>query len=324
MECLTDIIGVTQDTTCLVGASTTSKSGLYIDDNSAGRIPVRQGFWDNITEVNRLVPNAVKDALNQLRMATEKRLTRARTSILSTIGFKDNFTGTLDSAGAGHRYMVLRPKGTRGGIINFNGVVVKLQSGNFAGSIKIIKNGVTIYDSADEDNDDLPKGVTFDEPIYITYQVASDSTSNKPLNFKHTGCCGSVVTYEGYSYVGSGEVSDLGLLTWNNNDYAQGIELKVTFDCDPFIFLCNFDFDNNPFGLVFTKLVQQIARRNLLMYMLTSDNLTPYILAREEQLLLIKEYLDKDISDMLSFAPEAYDYSDCYRCDGMHRGEILI
>lgn len=323
LDCLTNIIGVTEDATCLPGASTASKSGLFLNDNSAGRLPVKQVFWSNIAEVNKVVPNAVKDAINALRITTEKRLQRTRVPILSTIGNKGTYTNALTSSGAGYRYMVIKPKSTMGPIININQVNIYLWGGVYTGDYMIYKGEEKIFDTADSDT--LPlTGVVFDENVYIIYQVASDTTNNKPRDMKHTGCCGYVPTYDGYSYVGSGEVTDLANLDWSNSDYSQGIEAKVTFDCDGFQFLCDFDFVNNAFGIVFAKLVQQIGRRNMLLYALANDQMTAYMLSREEELMVIKEYLDKDIDDMLKFLPENYDYSDCFRCNGMAKGEIII
>lgn len=319
MECLVNIVGVSASANaCIPAASTTSKSGLFLDDPSAGFFPVKEAFWANLGDVTRIVPTGVKDALNMVRIATEKRLRRTAHAVTTTIGFKDNYTSQIDVASDGVRFLVLKPKGVRGGMIRINSIAAYLVGGAYAGEFTVYKGSTEITGFT------LPYIGLFDEPYYITYQVASDTTNNKPKNFKHTGCCGSTPTYTGYAWVGSGEVDDAANLQWVNSDYTMGIEVKAAFDCDGFQFMCDYDYVNTRFGVAFAKLVQQVCRRNMIMYALASDNITPYILAREEQILAVKEYLDKDIEELVNYEPEVYDHSDCYQCNGMYRGEILV
>ena len=98
----------------------------------------------------------------------------------------------------------------------------------------------------------------------------------------------------------------------------------VIFDCDGFQFMQNLDYTKSPFGIVFAKLVQQIARKNIGYWIMTNENISAYSNAKDEELRSILEYLSGDIQTMISYLPENYDHSDCYRCNGVYKDEILI
>ena len=316
MECLNEIIGLIEDPNECLSLSTESLSGLWIEDTTAGRIPVNQAFYNNELSIEKIIPDAVREAVNQLRIVTAKRLAKNYREHFSTIGFKSDWTNYL-SANSGYFYLVLKPKNIRGAIITFTEIKIYLESGLHTGNVTIMKNGVNLYQGLPGD---LVKFTTaFDDEIYIYYQ-----TDSRPKNFQHVGCCNKTPTYSGYAHVGSGVVSSLDDLDYTVDSYSQGIELKVNFDCDGFQFLCNLDYVNSVFGIVFAKLVQQIARKNIAYYILTNDKVTSYSMVNKEELRQIMDYLILDIETMLKYLPENYDHSDCYRCTGVYKNEILI
>jgi hypothetical protein len=116
-------------------------------------------------------------------------------------------------------------------------------------------------------------------------------------------------------------VADLEFLSSN---YCQGIEIKGVLDCDGFKFIDELNYQTNVFGIVYAKLVQQIARYNIGYWIMTNNKVTPYAMVKEEELTTVMEYLKQDIDTMLKFLPENYDHSDCYVCSGMYKSEILI
>jgi hypothetical protein len=316
-----NIVGISKNPTICVPNESESKSGLYLDDTSKGRIPLKQAFWCDMDDLDRVIPEATEQVIKDLRVVIHKRLVKRFMNQKSFIGFKDDFTGGLQSVG-NIKYICLMQKQIRGSVITLRDIKIYTEGGQIDKSLlKIYKGGTLLTDVT------YPKFIQFDEPIFIAYDSAS-----RPLNFKHTGCCGKEVTYQSYAYVGSGSfnadfddnVEMASGLKWYNNDYSQGIYLDVEFDCDPLIDLCNTDFVRSPFGIVFAKLVQQTARLNIISYMLTNDKVTAYIDAKSEDLEIVTEYLNEDIKTMLNYLPENYSMSDCYTCNGIYKNEILI
>lgn len=325
LDCLNDIIGLTKaDEACLSLTAGVSKSDLWIDDTSAGNLPLKQAFWGDYGKLDRLIPDAVKEAVKQLRIETDKRLTKKFMQFFSTIGFKDTYTGNYSESASGFRYMRLKPKNIIGGLVTIKGFDIFLKNGKYAGNVKIIQNEVEKFD--DVIGVFEPITLNFkDGDIYIVYPAEA---LNPPRNFVHTGCCGKTPTYSGYVSVDSGISTAENLLTnilnFQSTNECQGIELKANFDCDGFQFLCDLDFERSTFGIVFAKLVQQIARLNIGYYILSSDKVTAYSMVKDEEIRAIIEYLTGDIEKMVKYLPENYDHSDCYRCTGVYRGEIII
>lgn len=314
------IVGISKNPSICLPNESISKSGLYLDDTSKGRIPLNQAFWCELTELDRVIPEATDQVIKDLRISIHKRLVQRFTNQKSYIGFKDDFTGSLSAQNT--RFLVLNPKNVRGGTVTIKDIKIFTEGGMIDIDDVMIYKGSTLLTDVE-----YPKHIQFNEPIYIVYQSTS-----LPLNIKHTGCCGKVITYQGYSYVGSGSFNATidnqaeikSGLKWYNNDYTQGIYLDVDFDCDPLIDLCNIDFQRSPFGIVFAKLVQQTARLNIISYMLTNDKVSAYVDAKAEDLEVITAYLNEDIKTMLNYLPENYNMSDCYTCNGIYKHEILI
>jgi hypothetical protein len=308
MECLNKIIGITkQQGDCVpYDWNYESLSGLYLDDTTKGRIPVTQGFWTE-TQIENLIPDATHEAITRLLVSFEKRLVRKHGQFQTKIGFKDDWTGPLPEAN--YYYLALKPKGIKGAMMTINGVKIYTVNGLHTGDIYM--NGVVA---------DFSKPITLklDDTIYIAYQGAA------PKDFKHTACCNKIVGYKSYLWVGSGTAENLNDIKFLDNDYAQGIELDVIFDCDPLEFLCNVDFKKHTFGVVFAKLVQQIARHNIAYWILSDDKISPYSMVKEDEINVIMAYLSQDIETMLNYLPENLNMSDCYVCNGVYSHDFLI
>ena len=316
-----NIIGISKNPTICVPNLSVSKSGLYLDDTSKGRIPLKQAFWNDNDTINRVIPEATEQAIKDLRVKISQRLVKRFMNQNSQIGWKDDFTGPLATVG-NTRFLCIMPKNVRGGIITLKSIKVFTEAG------QVNVSDIRIYkDQTLQTGVEFPLYLQFDEPIYIVYQSTS-----LPLNFMHTACCGKYISYNNYAYIGSGAFNATvnnnseiqSGLKWLNNDYTHGIYVDCDFDCDALIDLCKVDFEKSPFGIVFAKLVQQTARLNIISYMLTNDKVTAYIDAKNEDLEVITEYLNKDIETMLNYLPEAYNMSDCYSCNGIYKNEILI
>ena len=301
-----------------------SKSGLWVDDTSPGNLPLKQAFWGDYDKLDRLIPDAIKEAVKQVRIESDNRLTKRYHQFFSIIGFKDTFTGTYNATSSGFRYIRLKPKAINGGLVTIKGVEIWLQNGKYSGAIKIIQNEIEVYSGPVSALDPLTLNFV-DGDIFISYPV---EVGNPPRNFTHSACCGRTPTYTGYINVSSGILASESLavssLNFQSVNECQGIEVKANFDCDGFQFLCELDFERSTFGIVFAKLVQQITRLAIGYYILSSDKVTAYSMVKDEEIRTIIEYLIGDINKMVKYLPENYDHSDCYRCTGVYKGEIII
>lgn len=318
MDCLSNIIGIIETPTVELPNVTTSDSGLWLEDTTTGRIPVEAAFYNNTDVIDNIIPEAINEAVKELRKYSEDRLLRVYSTVSSTIGFARDWS-TFLAADAGYYYIWLDPKLRKGGIFTLNEINIHTENGLHTGQIEIYRGEEVIYSGLQSAFTSMTIELT--DTIFIAYQ------GDRPRDFKHSACCGRARTHMNYVSVGSGTVSSLVFPGLNNlpiSDYCNGIEVKGVFDCDAFSFLCGFNYTRTSFGQVFAKLVQQIARKNIAYWLLTNNKLTAYSTCKKEEINTILEYLIDDIETMLLWLPENYDYSDCYRCNGIAKGEIII
>jgi len=325
MDCLLNIVGLTKTENNCEDASEESISGLYLNDTTAGRIPLKTAFWNECEILETVIPDAVNEAITQLQVYTNKRLSKGYREQFTTIGFKSDWNDYL-AANSGFYFMLLKPKTIRGGIftikeINFHLNVVENVS------FKIIQDGVNLYNGLRSEF--VPMTVNLDNDLFVVFQ-----TANRVKNFGYKGCStcqNKQPTHTGYLQIGSGIVDSLEDLPTNDNSctsylgssYTYGIEIKGNLDCDGFYMMCDLDFKRSAFGKTFAYLVQQIARKNIAYWLMTNDKITPYTIAKGDELNTIMTYLIDEIEKSLKYLPEMYDHSDCYVCSGMRKGEIL-
>ena len=318
MDCQNNIIGLLkEESCCLVGLDyVESLSGLYLDDTTAGRIPLNVQFFENYENYNRIIPEAFGEAVNLTRARLDLNLVKKYRQNRSLIGYRDDWTN-YENAYAGYYFISLKPFQINGGLIRLNAVNIYTSGGKHTGNIVVVRNGVEVYNGLQSAF--VPMNFDMTETIYIGY------IGDPPRNFKHTGCCGKIGTYRGWCEIGSGKAMTTAEFTHTCNDYSNGIELDVVFDCNAFgpIF-CDIDFKNSGFGYAFASLVQNIARKNLAYYVLTNDKISSYLMTHKEELSNIINYLTSQIELTLNYLPQAYNESDCYICNGIYKGQILI
>ena len=211
MECLKNIVGITDNPTLCLPFYTQSLSGLYLEDTTAGRIPLSAAFYQNQQLIEKLIPDAISEAIREVRLATEKRLLRVYNNHISNIGYRNDYTGLMSST-TGYYFMCLKPKNIRGAIMTINGINIYTGSGKYLNNVKIMQGmyGETVlYDGNVSDFTPLTIDVSHDD-IFIAYQSGA-----APRNFMHKGCCGKVANYKGYVWVGSGTVDDLENIQYN-------------------------------------------------------------------------------------------------------------
>lgn len=305
-----NIVGISKNPNVCLPNTSTSLSGLWLDDTSKGYIPLKQAFWKDNAELNRVIPDATEQCIRDLRISLHNRLIKRMGMINSTIGFKDDYNDVLTNIKA-NKAIVLRPK-VKGATIKFNSIKLFYQN-NDIDVINVYKNGIIM---------DISKTIEFDSDITLIY-----TNDKNPYNIKHTGCCGRYSSHEEYCSIGAYDFENTGNtpeFRFVQNDYTLGFYLDLTFECDSLQNLCNLDFEKSIFGIVFAKLVQQTARLNIISRMIMSDKVTAYVDAKEDELGAIVEYLNKDIETMLAYLPENYSLNDCYFCNGIYKSEISI
>jgi len=320
MDCLQNIIGIIETPTAELPNITTSDSGLWLEDTSTGRVPVKAAFYNDSARITSIIPDAIKEALKGLMISSDNVMSRIYTQNHSTIGFINDWTGYLTS-NEGFYYQWINPKNIKGGLITIKEITIYTDMGTHIGQIDVYKGTSVLYTGLQSSF--VPITTDLNEPIFIAYK------GDAPRDFAHTACCGRFPTHSGYVSIGGGTVDALVNLPTNDQDfpisnYCYGIEVKCTFDCDPWSFLCGLDYTRTSFGVVFSKLVQQIARKNIIYWLLTNNKQNSYSICKEEDLRGILVFLTQDIEEMLEYLPENYDHSDCYRCEGIYKSEIYI
>ena len=317
-DCLQNLVGlIGAENPCLPDLEISeSSSGLYVDDTTAGHIPLKASFWTDYDRIDRILPDAIQEAVKQTKQVIDKKLVKNFRTHNSRIGFKDDYTGFLQATD-GYYMMSICPKKINGGVIRINNVDIYTQSGKFTGSFHVVQDGIpTTKTSLTWES----KNYHSESNIYIMYQ------GDRPKDFLHSGCCGNTPTYTGWIKVGGGIINSMNDAEFLTSNYCHGIELNITFDCNGFSesMWCNIDFDNSNFGYAFASLIQMIARKNIAYNVLTSDVVTPYLITSREEVQTIISYLTSEIDITLNYLKESYGHSDCYRCNGIYKGEILI
>lgn len=319
-NCESKIVGISLAATpCLDITPAVPLSGLYLDDMSPGKLPLNPAFYSSADLAEKTLLAAAAEVETKVRIALDNRLAKIHKYTEATLGFSDTYTG-FALADSNYKYLVLKPKFVKGTTITISSIAIYLQSGMFDGTIYIYQNNASVYTGLISA---LPKTtLNLNKPIYIAYQAPTA----RPRDFLTTPCCGQYARHNKYIELSSGlasSLSELGMsLSYNN--ISHGIEVECAFDCDPFFNICSMDFKKNSFGIIYSKLMQQIARLSIGMKILSDDKVSAYSLVRRDEINNINEYLAGDIDTMIKAIPEYYSNSDCYTCSGMYIGDIEI
>ena len=302
MECLQNIVGlIGVENDCLPDLSVSeSLSGLYVDDTTAGHIPLKASFWTDYDRIDRIIPDAINEAIKQTRQTIDKKLTRNFRTHNTKIGFKDDYTNFIQATD-GYYMMSICPKKINGGTIRINTVDIWTINGKHTGNFNVVQDGVpTTKTSATW----YPKNYHSESDIYIMYQ------GDRPRDFLHSGCCGKSAGYSGWAKVGGGIIASMNDAEFLESNYCHGIELNVTFDCNGFSesIFCNIDYQNSNFGYAFASLIQLIARKNIAYNILSSDVVTPYLITSKEDVQTIINYITDEIQVTLNYLKESYGH----------------
>ena len=305
---------------CLEIDGSESKSGLYLDDTTAGRIPLTEAIFDCSDPdaedfLNRIIEDASREAYRELTKVTGARLANQYISFSDNIGRKKDWTKYYNS-NAGYHYMSISPKKINGAYMVINNITLHTDGADTAFGISD-ENNTVIKEIADPVN--YPYTLKLDKDYFVFFQSA-----NKPKQLK-LHCCGNNEKWQQYLKVGEGisaNISDMEFSKSSNS--SRGIVISANFECRGFDFLCSLDYQNSYFGIVFSKLIQQIARKNLAFWLLSTNKPTAYTILSEDELRNVAKYLIDDIQINLNFLPEIYNHSDCYKCNGMYIGEINV
>lgn len=324
VTCFNNIVGVSKNECSCLDASGDSLSGLYLDDVTAGTIPLNQTIFNcNDTTITSFLSNVIvsstHEVLRNLRLEADKSMRKNFVDINTVIGWSDEWTGYLPVT-SDWQFISLKPRYTRGMYFKLDKVSIYLESGMFAGNIKVIKQDQTeIYSGAI--GSFTPKKFALDQTVYIAYQ-----SNSAAKNITAKQCCGKNPTYPSYVEFGNGTVSSITDVKHTKSDtqlITKGIVAEGQFICDGFDFICKLDFETN-FGALFANTIQQTARLNLGRWLLTNDKVTNYTLLKKEELVETLEYLQTEIIKNIKYLPLIYHHTDCYSCPGPHKGAILI
>lgn len=319
MDCINEIVGISKNgCDCLDIEAADSLSGLFLDDLTEGRIPLTETFFDcsdsDITSfLGRVIVDAKNETLERLSLALEEYfIKRGDDAVFDIPAKKNNHSGAL--ASANYYVSTIRPKMPNLSI-RFAALSVNLLSGSFSGNIKIIQDGNTLHDNTPANL--VNKVIPLNGDTHFVYQSV-----NPPANHK-VRCCSTRYRSDALFEIGGGGFDAEEDIEFKSSDYLYGIFYKGLVKCDPYSFLCDFDFTSG-WGLVFAKTVQLIARRNLCAYILDSGKVTTYTTTNQERITDLMLWLEGQINDRLKFMPTKYTYSDCY-CNARHiQSQIIV
>lgn len=304
-----------------------SISGYYVDDTTAGRIPVKAAFFKNINTIGTIIPDAIRDTISLVKESLNKNMIKRFLPFELTIGFND-YNSVMTPTNKNYRFLWIKGKNNKGLMYRIKSIKIKNEHVYLEKIIIIQKDSLgnltTLYDGSYD---------TFETLVInlknTTFFLYPEDQSNLPHNIKHVPCCGSHSPYSGIAQVGSGDTDDLTDLNEIESGYTNGFIINGDFYCDPLDILCsgdkgNIDFTTDDFGILFSKLIQQIARRNLCYRLLTDDSLSSYLLIKIEELNSILDYINSDIEKMLNYIPYVYNHTDCFVCRSISKSSIII
>ena len=141
-DCLYNVVGlIGAENECLPDLEISeSISGLYLDDTTAGHIPLKASFWTDYDRIDRIVPDAVNEAIKQTRQRIDAKLTRNFRTHNTKIGYKDDFTNYLPATD-GYYMLCIQPKKINGGVIRINNVDIWTIQGKHTGGFYVIQDG---------------------------------------------------------------------------------------------------------------------------------------------------------------------------------------
>lgn len=332
ISCYNNIVGVSQNGCSCISESSDSLSGLYLDDTTIGHIPLNASIFScNDADISAFLTTLIEKSTNQvianLRKASDRIMNKRYLDMSTVIGWKDSWTEHLNIE-TNWFYLAIKPKFKRG-------LYFKIESIEWL----IQETGRTInYQIFDEFGNGIQSGndlslfeevaLPMDRKYFIC--VMDDAGTPHPKNTTAKTCCGYSPTYPTYVDIGSGYVDNYADLqnqpatTFKKSIDTYGIIVTGQFICNGYDFICGLDFKNSNFGSLFANTVQQQARLNLAMWLVSNNKVTNYVLLNGDQLAQTMSYLQEKIDENLNYLPTIYNYSDCYNCPGSYKGSILI
>lgn len=318
MNCIDNIIGVSRNgCECLEVDSSTSLSGLYLDDTTEGRIPLSAAIYDcgdadTVDFLNRIVVDAKNSALEKLSMSLESYFIKKFANASVSIPKKSDYSGPI--AEKDYYTFSIRPK-VPNLTLYIQSFDILLMTGEFPEDtiIEIWQDGVKI--------DEGTKTQFIEKRIQIKCDTIFKWTSTAVRDIKHR-CCGAGSQWDSLVLFG-GSSEDGEDIIYKDSQYSYGVKMKARLHCDYYAFLCDFDFTHG-WGMVLAKLVQLIARRNLATWLIDNGKVTTYTTTNEDRLYDLMTMYEKEIDLRLKFLPTEYSYSDCF-CNSRHiKGSIIV
>lgn len=309
-----NIIGLTrQEDNCLGIEYTQSKSGLYLDDTTEGRLPLSPSFFlDRNDDIAAFLKQVIADSFTETKdILYQEIATNYFMEKSSNFVCPKRMNGNSRLSAGTWYFMAIKPYYRRGGYIRIDKVVIETAS-----SFKIIDESLeTLYDGTI--NDFQPMTLQMDQCYFIAYQSES-----RPYNHKYV-CCNKQPEWLRYMKGGGGSVSDLADLEWKQSEYSHGVQIHGYGSCDPLWNLCDLDFKTDGYARVFARLLLMVTRKNLAEWMVNSDLVSPYILTNREDIQALITYYNAEIKDRREFLPTVNHNSDCYQCGASMMGSII-
>lgn len=354
MECLTDIIGVTQsDCPCLINGLTEdqitelakSQSGFYMDDipdavtlKAIKLVDACQGFYEMATYSKK---QAIISLQDDIAAGLELKFKQAKGNYFGSIG-RTQYAGTLPATKPIY-FMKIEPNGKTDAAITFkkariysseagntNFYIFKMVNGDleqvFTAPVSLIANNATLVTPAA--NLVLPMDQN-GQPV--TYFVAWETINGaKPKDNKVDCNCnaGNGAGFGDYVTVSGGEAAVLiDMDTAKTVNKAYGIVLDVEIRCISSNFVCREYNDKNALAIVAKWAVAYKANEILIERILSSPEVNRYTLMNREHLYGKRNHFRAEYQNRVQYILDNVDVSktDCFICkqSGLFLGGIL-
>lgn len=341
MNCLENIIGISSNDCPCIDIDNTqamnSISGLYLDDGET------QGLYIRALSENRNCDEAknIYDILVELRKRailefiegfyatlSSSYVVKHRTSMY-TIGDLKKSSGApllVDQ----YPFAYLTPFNKYRGQTLFIKKIKLEFAGGYSDTIPvyILRDGV-IVDTYNltmtaglgelEINKKLP--VMSEYGDLHEYHIAYDRKNGYPKDYKWNCGCGSTHrVWQNTFRMASGSTNDLMNIpdTMCVSEYAVGMQIVATVECDAMQFLCALDYSaNHGYARTIAKTIQLISQKLVARQILNSGKVNAWTLYKDDELTSkIVEY-DQQIEWRWNWLAQEYSaaFSDCFLCN---------
>lgn len=351
MDCLTNIIGVTQNNCpCLqnglnaeqISELSMSKSGIFLEELEGGLFLRDVVQLDKCLTFINIQKNAINTAIKHfsadLFAKLNQRIQVKKTAFIGEIG-KPTYSATLNLNGR-LQFVKLTPKKDSDAIVHLNLIRVFLNEETTTNVwLMEMKEGETegrviLQQEVTTQNGILSVPVNVGLPlkkdgVFVNYFVVYERTGSvNPRNIKVSCGCSGGDAFAKFVEVGGGETEVFSSLSSEKTDiFTHGISLDVQIKCETGTLICREYDGSDAIALVTAFAIQYKAGELVIENVMNSGEVNRFTMLRNEQLWGKRNHFRKEYFDRIDYLSKVIDVSssDCFICrsDDFFLGHIL-